>query len=111
MKKTREANWYRFWDSKDVYNQASYDEDVESIKKVYQNAGYKDVVVKDPVLETFVVNPKEKRPEKIKRRARITIPIVEGERCYFGDLKVEGDDRLPARPAPAVLRLDSPGSR
>jgi len=26
------------------------------------------------------VNPKEKRPDKIKRRARLTIPIVEGER-------------------------------
>ncbi len=101
MKKTRQAHWWYFWDSKDVYNQSSYEEDVESLRKVFQDLGYKDVVVKDPLIETFVANPKEKRPEKIKRRARITIPIVEGERFYFGDLKVEGatvfDDKILAR--------------
>jgi outer membrane protein insertion porin family len=90
MTKTKTAHWWRFFDSKSTYNQASYDEDVESIRKVYQNAGYKDVVVKDAILTTFVVNPKEKRPDKIKRRARLTIPIVEGERWYFGKLNVDG---------------------
>ena len=95
MKKTRQANFYQFWDSKDVYNQANYEEDIESVKKVYQNAGYKDVVVKDPVIETFAVNPDETRPEKVKRRAHITIPIVEGERFYQGDLKIEGATVFP----------------
>ncbi|MBK9089830.1 MAG: BamA/TamA family outer membrane protein [Holophagales bacterium] len=95
MKKTRESNFYQFWDSKDVYNQASYEEDIELVKKVYQNAGYKDIVVKDPVIETFVANPQETRPEKIKRRARIQIPLVEGERYYFGDLKIEGTTVFP----------------
>jgi outer membrane protein assembly complex protein YaeT len=95
MKKTREANFYQFWDSKDVYNQANYEEDVESVKKVYQNAGYKDVVVKDPVISVFVVNPGEKRADKIRRRVRIEIPIVEGERYYFGSVKVEGATIFP----------------
>ena len=47
-------------------------------EQVYQNAGYKDVVVKDPIISTFVANPEETRPEKVKRRANIVIPIVEG---------------------------------
>ncbi len=95
MKKTRQHRFWQFWDSKDVYNQANYEEDVESVKKVYQNAGYKDVVAKDPVIETFVVNPQERRRDKVKRRARIEIPIVEGERFYFGDLKIEGATVFP----------------
>ncbi len=90
MKKTHQAYWWKFWDSKDVYNSANYEEDVDSIKKLYQNKGYKDVVVKDPVLEVFQVNPKEKRPEKIVRRARITIPVVEGDKFFSGTLVVEG---------------------
>ncbi|HEV8268995.1 MAG TPA: outer membrane protein assembly factor BamA, partial [Thermoanaerobaculia bacterium] len=90
MKKTRQTHWWYFWDSKDVYNQASYEEDVESLRKLYQDHGYKDIVVKDPTLETFVVNPKEKRPEKIRRRARITIPLVENDLFYFGKVTVEG---------------------
>ena len=101
MKKTRQAHWWYFWDSKDVYSQASYEEDVESIRKVYQDLGYKDVVVKDPRIDVFVVNPAEKRADKIKRRARLTIPVVEGDRFYFGEMKVEGatqfDDRLLSR--------------
>ncbi len=95
MKKTRQRNFYQFWDSKDVYNQANYEEDIESVKKVYQNAGYKDIVAKDPVIETFVVNPGETRRDKVKRRARIEIPLVEGERFYFGDVKVEGTTVFP----------------
>ncbi len=96
MKKTRQAHWYQFWDSKDVYNQANYEEDVESIRHLYQDNGYKDVVIKDPIVRTYVVNPAEKRPEKVKRRASITIPIVEGEQFTFGDLKVEGSTLFDA---------------
>jgi outer membrane protein insertion porin family len=90
LSKTKQAHWWRFFDSKSTYNQAGYEEDVEALRKVYQNVGYKDVVIKDPVLEVFVTNPSEKRPEKINRRVRITIPIVEGERFYFGKVTVEG---------------------
>lgn len=90
LKKTHQAHWWKFWDSKDVYAQANYEEDVDSIKKLYQNKGYKDVVVKDPLLDVFVVNPKERRPEKVKRRVRISVPVVEGERFVAGSLVVEG---------------------
>ncbi len=90
LKKTKQAHWWRFFDSKSTYNQAGYEEDVEALRKVYQDVGYKDVVIKDPILDVFVTNPAEKRPEKINRRVRMTIPIVEGERFYFGKVTVEG---------------------
>ena len=90
ISKTKQAHWWRFFDSKSTFNQAGYEEDVESLRKVYQDAGYKDVVIKDPILDVFVTNPRERRREKIKRRVRITIPIVEGEKFYFGKVTVEG---------------------
>jgi len=87
MKKTKVSVFWRIASDKTTYNQANYDEDVENIKALYQSKGYKDVVVKDPKIEIFVKNPNAKA-KKIKRRARITIPIVEGERFYTGDIRV-----------------------
>ncbi len=87
MKKTKVNTWWRVLSDKTTYSQANYDEDVESVKALYQSKGYKDVVVKDPKIDIFVKNPNAK-PKKIKRRARITIPIVEGERFYTADIRI-----------------------
>jgi outer membrane protein insertion porin family len=87
MKKTKVNTLLRLLSDKTSFNQANYDEDVENIKALYQSRGYKDVVVKDPKIDIFVKNPKAK-PKKVKRRARITIPIVEGERFYTGNIRV-----------------------
>jgi outer membrane protein insertion porin family len=87
MKKTKVSVFWRIASDKTTYNQANYDEDVENVKALYQSRGYKDVVVKDPKIDIFVKNPKAK-PKNIKRRARITIPIVEGERFYTGEIRV-----------------------
>jgi outer membrane protein insertion porin family len=87
MKKTKVNVFWRIASDKTTFNQANYDEDVESVKSLYQSKGYKDIVVKDPKVELFVKNPNAK-PKKQKRRARITIPVVEGERFYTGDIRV-----------------------
>jgi outer membrane protein insertion porin family len=87
MKKTKTNAWFRPFSDKTTFNQANYDEDVENVKAVYQSKGYKDIVLKDPKVDIFVVNP-DAKPKKIKRRARITIPVVEGEQFYTGDIRV-----------------------
>lgn len=87
MSKTKVAVWWRFLSDNTVYSQANYEADVESIKGLYQSKGYKDVVVKDPILDVYVTNPKAK-PEKIKRRVRITIPIVQGDKFYTNDITI-----------------------
>ncbi len=87
MSKTKVATWWRLLSDNTVYSQANYEADVEGIKGLYQSKGYKDVVVKDPILDVYVVNPKAK-PEKIKRRVRITIPIVQGEKFYTNDITI-----------------------
>ena len=87
MKKTKTNAWFRPFSDKTTFAQANYDEDVENIKGLYQSKGYKDVVLKDPKVDIFVVNPNAK-PNKIKRRVRLTIPVVEGDQFYTGNIRV-----------------------
>ena len=87
MKKTKVATFWRILSENTVYNQASYEADVEGLKAVYQARGYKDVVVKDPTLDVYVVDPK-KEAKKIKRRVRITIPIAEGDKFFTNEIRI-----------------------
>jgi outer membrane protein insertion porin family len=95
MKKTKIDTLWRIFSDKTVYNQANFDEDMESLKHFYQDHGYKDIVVKDPTLDVFVSNPKQKDTKKIKRKMRITIPLVEGEKFYFGTIDLATDEGAP----------------
>ncbi len=85
MHKTKVATFWRILSENTTYSQANYEADVESVKAVYQTKGYKDIVVKDPVLEVYVVNPNAK---KIKRRVRITVPVVEGDKFYVNNIRI-----------------------
>jgi len=87
MHKTKVAVFWRILSDNTVYSQANYEADVESLKGVYQARGYKDVVIKDPILDVYVVNP-DAKPNKIKRKVRLTIPIVEGDKFFTNDLTV-----------------------
>src|SRR4029077_19275687 len=88
MGKTKINTWWRFLsETSTTYSQANYDADVESIKGLYHSAGYKDVVVKDPVLDIFVKNPKAPA-KKQKKNVRITIPIVEGDQFFIGQVQI-----------------------
>ncbi len=87
MTKTKVAVFWRFLSDNTVYNQANYEADVESLKNLYQSKGYKDVVVKDAILDVYVTNPNAD-PKKIKRRVRITIPIVEGDKFFTNEVTI-----------------------
>jgi outer membrane protein insertion porin family len=99
MKDTKTATLFRTLSDKTVWNQANYEADVELIKQMYWSKGYKDVVVKDPVVEPYVVDPA--KPEgKQKRRVRVKIPIVEGEQFFVNSVAVVRVDQSgkPADP-------------
>jgi len=83
MKKSKVNVLWRVFSDKTVYNQANFDEDVESIKHLYQDYGYKDVVVKDPVLDIYVSNPKQKKAKKIRNGCGSRFDRG-GEKFYFG---------------------------
>jgi outer membrane protein insertion porin family len=104
MHKTKVATFWRILSDDTVYNQVNYEADVESIKALYQSKGYKDVVVKDPILDVYIVNPNAK-PTKIKRRVRITVPIVQGDKFYTNTItvvRVQQNGQAADPPEPSV---------
>ncbi len=84
MRKTKETNivWRLF--KKDIYNPATVQEDLQKVKEVYREIGYKDVIVEDPVLET--------EGKGGKRRLRLAIPIDEGARWKLGEITIDGNE-------------------
>src|SRR5262249_38846560 len=88
MQKTKINTWFRILsETSTTYSQANYDADVENLKAVYHAKGYKDVVIKDPILDIFVKNPKAP-PKKQKKRVKIKIPIVEGDQFFVNNIQV-----------------------
>jgi outer membrane protein insertion porin family len=87
MKKTKVNALWRILSENTTYSQANYEADVELIKGAYQSKGYKNIVVKDPILDVFVTNP-AKDPKKFKRQIRITIPVVEGDQFFTGEIRI-----------------------
>ncbi len=92
MQKTKVAVFWRVFSENTTYSQANYEADVENLKATYHAKGYKDVVVKDAILDVYVKNPKAD-PKKVKRRVRITIPIVEGDQFFVNEIRVARVDQ------------------
>jgi outer membrane protein insertion porin family len=84
MSKTKESNLLWRVLKRDIYNPATIAEDLVKVKDLYRGAGYKNVLLEDPVLGV-----KEKKSGK--RSLKIEIPVVEGSRFKLGEIKIEGN--------------------
>ncbi|MBP7587351.1 MAG: outer membrane protein assembly factor BamA [Thermoanaerobaculia bacterium] len=84
MSKTKETNLLWRVLKRDIYNPATIAEDMVKVKDLYRGAGYKNVLLEDPVLGV-----KEKKSGK--RSLKIEIPVVEGRRFKLGEIKIEGN--------------------
>jgi outer membrane protein insertion porin family len=91
MKKTKESNLITHLLKYDVYNPATLQEDLDKVRDVYRGDGYKNVVIGDPKVEVKAANPTAKTIKDQKRRMFITIPLEEGERWRFGEVKLDGN--------------------
>jgi outer membrane protein insertion porin family len=84
MKEVKEHNIVTWVRKKDLYIPSKLDEDIESIKNFYQDAGYFDVSFGDPKITTIGRNTKNPR-------VRLVIPITEGDIKKMGDVTVNGN--------------------
>ncbi len=81
MKEVKKHNLITWIRKKDIYTPSKLEEDLERVKNLYQDYGYKDVAIGDPQISTV----------GRKKRVRITIPVREGEVHRFRNVSVEGN--------------------
>jgi outer membrane protein insertion porin family len=96
MKNTKESGLITRTFKKDIYNPAQLSEDLDKVRDVYREAGYKNVVVGEPRIQVAAANPNAP-PDEQRRRLVITVPIEEGNRWRFGEVRVEGNEIFKAQ--------------
>ena len=92
MKKTKESGMISKLRKKDLYNPAKLEEDLDSVRQIYRKAGYKNVVLGEPIVEVRAMNPSAQETKEQKRRLFITVPIEEGDRWKLGEITIEGNE-------------------
>jgi outer membrane protein insertion porin family len=94
MKKTKKSNIVTRLRKRDIYNPATVEEDLDKVREVYHNAGYKNLVVGNPEL-TVIESGEDSEGRPKKRELGIVIPVEEGERWKLGEILFEGNKVLP----------------
>lgn len=95
MEKTKKSNLLTRIRKRDVFNSATVQEDLDKVKGLYRQFGYKDVEVGEPELDVIERKPNADRIEDRKRQLALVIPIEEGPRWKLGEVQVEGAEVLP----------------
>ena len=83
MKEVKTSNLVTWIRKKNIYTPSKLDEDLEKVKNLYLDYGYKDIEFGDPKIKT---TGSKKRP-----RVRLSIPVKEGVVHTFGEVKVTGN--------------------
>lgn len=86
MRKTRESGIISRIMKRDIFNAAGYQEDIDRIRELYRERGYKNVEIREPELDVVTKGD--------KRRLSVTIPIEEGQRWKFGEVTIEGNEEF-----------------
>lgn len=105
MEKTRRHWMFSWLTSHDLLVEKNMTEDVDKLKEEYWRLGYKDVFVGKPIVtveDHTTERRKKKNEEAIKNgkspkydlRAKVVVPILEGEKFYEGKLSIEGNEKI-----------------
>ena len=95
MKKTKKSNLITRLRKRDIYNPATVEEDLDKVRELYHNAGYKNLVVGRARARRCSRAARTAKGRPKKRELGIVIPVEEGERWKLGDILIEGNEVLP----------------
>ncbi len=108
MEKTKKSNIITKIRKRDVYNPATFEEDLDKIRELYKNAGYKNLVIGDAQLDV-IEKGTDKEGQVKDRKLALIIPLEEGERWSLGQIHVEGNEVLPDELLKAVFKQPKGG--
>ncbi|HVS01184.1 MAG TPA: outer membrane protein assembly factor BamA [Thermoanaerobaculia bacterium] len=94
MRKTRKTGPVTRLLKRDIYNPATLQEDLQRVKDLYREEGYKNVALGETRLEVRARRPQAPTPERQKRRLFLEIPVHEGERWRFGEVSIQGNEKF-----------------
>jgi outer membrane protein insertion porin family len=102
MKENRPHSLFNWVLGKDVYKQNKLTDDVELIKKKYQENGYMEAAVGQPRIEEI-----ERRTVTFKKQKmmRLIIPITAGYLYRVGEIKVEGNKAVNIKYLRTMIKL------
>lgn len=106
LKKTKEAEFYRFFGKKILFSRESWEEDRDNLRNFYRNHGYKDIKIGAPETELFAKRPNAPTLKKKKFRLRVTVPVEEGDPYEFGTLNVTGSDVFPTEALQTMFEVE-----
>jgi len=109
MRKTKESGLISRVLRKDIYNPATLEEDLDAVRELYRNSGYKNVLLGDPEIEVRALRPDAAETDEQKRRIFLTVPVEEGERWRFGEISIEGNKTYSDQALLRVFR-NKPGT-
>lgn len=85
LKKTR-SHWWLSWATRhDIYSEGAYYEDLKGVRELYEQAGYLDVEIGDPIVDSRF------NEKHTKKWLSLTIPITEGVSYKMGTIAFEGN--------------------
>jgi len=90
MKETKQKGMRYMFGDKIIYTKESWDADRDLLRTFYQNNGYIDVKIGEPVLNLVAKKPDAETLKKKDYRMEITIPVEEGPPYTLGTFEITG---------------------
>lgn len=102
MKDNRPHTFFNWIAGKDVYKQNKVKDDLDQIKKKYQENGYMEATVGQPRVEEF-----SRRTVLFKKQKmmRLIIPVNPGYLYRVGEIKIEGNKAFAAKGLRTMVKL------
>jgi outer membrane protein insertion porin family len=91
MRKTKESGLITRLLRRDLFDEAEFQEDLDKVREIYRQAGYKNLVIGEPQID---IGSSSAGAAEAKRRLVLTIPIEEGQRWRLGEIRIEGNEKF-----------------